>query len=130
MANGPLSCPHFGGVEFDWFAHDSDGCIALFSSGGSAQVPPILEARESQVEVLLAELDLPYGLPPWSRAATLGLFAYDVNLNGGPYRRMSKPAQPLQLQDATPKLRTLAQQITVEGSFRRLRKIPLNRFRW
>ncbi len=105
----------FRGVEFDWLGCDEVGCVGLFSTAG-AGYPPIAfmldkEAHDRAIKAILA-------LPPsttatsvprvgegltntWKLVAERGLFAYDSDPNGGPYRLVAAPAVPTRM-DALP----------------------------
>jgi hypothetical protein len=101
----------FRGLEFDWLGCDEVGCVGLFSTAG-AGYPPIAfmldkEAHERAIEAILA---LPpsttaSSAPPvgegltntWKLVAERGLFAYDSDPNGGPYRLVATPAVPIRM---------------------------------
>jgi len=101
-----------GQIEFDWFARDAQGHIAVLSSFGVGPSPVIVRGSRVLFNALLRRFwDLPestnshlepnHGLKrtyDWEYYARLGLFAYDnARVHGGPpvYRRIAKPEAPI-----------------------------------
>ena len=103
------------GLEFDWLACDADRHVALFSTAGTGYVPTEFlgdtDAHDAAIESILL-------LPPstaarfapalgagyintWRLVAERGLFAYDCDPSGGPYRLVAAPVVPIR-QDALP----------------------------
>ncbi|MFS1525476.1 hypothetical protein ACL7TT_15410 [Microbulbifer sp. 2304DJ12-6] len=83
------------GREFDWFAIDSEGNIGLFSTAGEGTIPdPVMEAY-SEHDNISEQLESPnWGSSEvWSDYAALGLFVYDWDLPGGPYKRERTPSK-------------------------------------
>ncbi len=118
-----LFCAEAHGIEWDWFACDDVGHVALISSGGSGQVPRLLLAQESAIHDLLAHLDVTLDTDSWQKAAERGFFAYDVDSNGGPFRRVGSPSQPRTLADLPEPHRSLIERAKVRGVFSELRRI-------
>lgn len=91
----------FAGLEFDWFARDADGFVALLSSAGWGPVPDaVFEHYEAQMSIEralcnlcgISELaDIPRG---FQALLHRGLFAYDWHKTYGPYRRFGVPTTP------------------------------------
>lgn len=89
------------GLEFDWYACDQVGHLALLASAGSALVPAaILEAtgdRDRLDEHFRVARQL---RSEWEQFAEIGLFVYDC---GSPhaegYRRVAVPANALRYRD-------------------------------
>ncbi len=81
------------GREFDWFAIDSDGKFALFSSAGSGVIPMnVIEDFKSHDNVNEQIELLNYGSEKiWNDFASYGFYVYDWNLNNGPYIKKSNP---------------------------------------
>lgn len=96
------------GLEFDWIACDTEGRVAVFSTAGGGEAPAEFlldtDAHDVALEVLLA---MPASTsarfaPPmadgfrntWRLAAERGLFAYDTDPSGGPYRLVAAPSVP------------------------------------
>ena len=82
------------GLEFDWFAFDADGSLALFSTAGGGLIPsdvvPLVDA--------FCELADRFETPNWGTEkiwddyANLGLFVFDGDYSGNPYKRVRVPA--------------------------------------
>ena len=111
------------GIEWDWFACDQVGNVALISSGGSGQVPRGLLAREAEIQALRDFLGLGYDADSWRLAAEQGLFGYDVDVRGGPFRRLTRPARARTLEDVPEPHRSLIARATVRGRFSKLRRL-------
>ena len=96
------------GLEFDWFGSDLDGSVALFTTAGAGYAPePFLLDTDAHDDALRSLLDyrsttdarffpqLDAGLVnTWRLVAERGLYAYDCNPNGGPYRLVAAPSIP------------------------------------
>lgn len=94
------------GLEYDWLGCDADGHVALFSTAGGGYAPEAFlrdtDAHAAGLDELLAlpasttaiqAPALPADLPDtWRRVAERGLFAFDSDFNGGPYRLVAVPA--------------------------------------
>jgi hypothetical protein len=97
------------GLEYDWLAVDADGFVALFSTAGAGFVPDALlrdpEGFDGAIDAILempartiADCDrelAPGRLNTWRRVAERGLFAFDSDPLGGPYRLVAKPHAPV-----------------------------------
>ncbi len=91
----------YQGLEFDWFAVDSDGFIALMSSAGFGPIPDgVFERFDGQrnIEEFLSRLigsrtsdDL---LRIQQSLSLAGVFTYDWKHWDGPYLRFAVPPQP------------------------------------
>lgn len=123
-----MFCLETQGIEWDFFACDRDGHVALVSSGGSGQVPPFLLAHEADIEQLMEFLGVRFDGNAWDQAARRGFFAYDVNINGGPFWREASPKQPIRLDELPDPHRRLIQRVTVKGCFRWLWRLRPSRF--
>lgn len=101
------------GFEFDWLASDADGHVALFSTAGGGFAPPeflvdtdahdaaidsILARRASMRAISARELKLSVE-NTWTAVAERGLFAFDSDPNGGPYRRVAVPERAIGVAD-------------------------------
>ncbi len=85
------------GLEFDWFAMDEQGELALFATAGEGPIPPSALRSQRAHSAVADSLAAPrFGtVEVWDDFAAVGLFVYDWALPGGPYRRMAVPrAQP------------------------------------
>jgi hypothetical protein len=82
------------GQEFDWFARDASGAIALFATAGDGSVPDcVLEASELHDHANSLVSVSGWGSPHvWNSYAAAGLFAYDWHEPTGRYRRVASPA--------------------------------------
>lgn len=101
------------GWEYDWLAVDGDGHVACFSTAGGSHAPAgLLEhpaEHEAAIDALLAASPtttatqapvLPSSLTnPWKALAERGLFGFDGDVFGGPYRRVATPDRPARLAD-------------------------------
>jgi len=83
----------FPGFEFDWFAQDVEGNIALFSTGGFGPVPSTVQAHFQGHDSAVSSIDVPHwgSLTIWKDYARQGLFVFDWVPNVGPYRLMEQP---------------------------------------
>lgn len=99
------------GREFDWLAVDGDGHVALFSTAGAGYAPPEFlrdtDAHDAAIEDILAlsastrarfAPQVAPGLKnTWLLVAERGLFAFDSDPNGGPYRLVAAPQLPMRV---------------------------------
>jgi hypothetical protein len=96
------------GFEFDWLASDGDGLVALFSTAGGGYAPASFLDDTDRHDAAIAELltapagnraqfspDLRPGLGnTWRLVAERGVFAFDSDPHGGPYRLVAMPKHP------------------------------------
>lgn len=84
------------GLEFDWFAVDRDGRLALFASAGEGFLPGGVGAHHVDYSELSDSLPAPRSgtSDVWSDYAALGLFVFDWALPGGPYQKRASPICP------------------------------------
>lgn len=85
--------PDLNGIEFDWFAKDSDGNLALFATAGEGFFPTSVEAHHTKHMSISESLPSPnIGTKSvWSDYAALGLYVFDWDLPGGPYKLRATP---------------------------------------
>jgi hypothetical protein len=102
---GPKSARDIQGLEYDWLATDGDDRVALFSTAGGGYAPPAFlhdtDAHDAAIAALLAlpastsarfAPELEPGLEnTWRLVAERGLYAYDADPAGGPYRLVAAP---------------------------------------
>lgn len=95
--------------EFDWFATDAQGAIALFATAGHGFVPPAVVEFHVMHETVAGGIEYPsWGTGAiWDDAAQLGLFVFDWADPSGPYQRVATPTQA-----PDPALRAMIQRIT------------------
>lgn len=85
------------GREFDWFALDSEGSVALFATAGEGFIPAEIASRISLHDAVSESLPAPHTgtAQVWSDYAAHGLFVFDWDLPGGPYIRRAVPTAPI-----------------------------------
>lgn len=102
------------GFEYDWLAVDRDGHLGVFSTAGGGVAPPAFladtDAHDAGLEALLQSSqmtsarffpELAEGLDnTWRDAALRGVFAFDSDPNGSPYRLVAAPTRPVRLSEA------------------------------
>ncbi len=105
MTSKPKSADEIAGFEYDWLATDGDGHVALFSTAGGGFAPAeFLSDTEAHDVALDAILLLPEStsarfapdvtagvVNTWRLVAERGLYAFDADPNGGPYRLVAAP---------------------------------------
>lgn len=101
------------GFEYDWIATDAVGHVAIFSTAGAGFVPSKfldnVEAHDAAIDAIMDSPircqasffpDIAPGLVnTWRDAAMRGLFAFDSDPNGGPYRLVAAPLLPIHVRD-------------------------------
>jgi hypothetical protein len=109
----PKSADEIVGLEFDWLASDADGHVAIFSTAGGGFAPPEFlrdtEAHDVAIDAVLASTPITQArhapqLPPgventWRLVAERGLFAFDADPHGGPYRLVAAPKDAIHIAD-------------------------------
>jgi hypothetical protein len=85
------------GIEFDWFACDRDGHVALLSTAGNGLVPTSIREAAGEMDMLQEHFQVASPTrSEWEEFAALGLFVYDCGtLHEETYRRLAVPATPL-----------------------------------
>jgi len=92
-----MSITHpYSGIEFDWFARDSLGHIAMFATAGEGWIPQaVLEVAEQHQEISNLVDDAAWGTKKvWDAYANLGLFVYDWRQSSKHYAQVRKPFAP------------------------------------
>lgn len=81
------------GIEFDWFAVDSEGNIAVFATAGEGFLPEGV-AEHHEMHSAVAE-SLPASrvgtAEVWLDYADAGFYVFDWALPGGPYKLCASP---------------------------------------
>lgn len=110
-----LSLDDILGFEYDWLATDAAGRVALFSTAGGGYAPAAMlrdvESHDRAIAAMLGTApsttarfapQVAAGLTnTWLLAAERGLYAFDSDPNGGPYRLVAAPTDPASV-DALP----------------------------
>lgn len=111
----PKSAEEIQGLELDWLGSDADGHVALFSTAGAGFAPAeFLRDTDAHDEAIGVVLALPASTAAkfapavapgltntWKLVAERGLYAFDCDPNGGPYRLVAAPVVPIRV-DALP----------------------------
>ena len=84
---------HIEGGEFDWFAIDRAGEIALFATAGEGSIPIAVINNHIEHSNISNTLNSPnWGSDKvWDDYAILGFYVFDWELHGGSYNRKSIP---------------------------------------
>lgn len=86
---------HLEGGEFDWFAIDRAGKIAMFSTAGAGFIPEVVVAGHAEHSRIANDFPTPHwgSTQVWDDFAALGLYVYDWAGNDiGSYRRQRVPS--------------------------------------
>lgn len=122
---GAKSAEEIQGFEFDWLASDVDGHVALFSTAGGGFAPEGFlrdtDAHDAAIDTLLASAtrtqarfapQLRSGLQnTWLLMAERGLYAFDSDPHGAPYRLVAAPEHPIHISDLPASVATVARQV-------------------
>lgn len=125
----PKTAEEIQGYEYDWIAHDEFGHVALFSTAGGGYAPPEFLADtvafDDAVEALLtlnatssASMfqEVAVGLVnTWKGVAERGLFSFDSDSFGGPYRRAGTPDSPVSVEDLPPLVAEVVRRVRLRG---------------
>jgi hypothetical protein len=86
----------FSGIEFDWLAKDADGNIALFATAGEGFIPNSAADHHENHTAISESIPSPNtGTEKvWSDYAAVGLYVFDWDLPGGPYKLRAVPLKP------------------------------------
>ena len=124
---GAKSADEIQGFEFDRLATDVDGHVALFSTAGGGFAPEAFlldtDAHNAAIKALLAS-------PPrtkarfapqlrsdlentWLLVAERGLYAFDSDLCGAPYKLIAAPERPIHLSDLPAEVATVAGRVSL-----------------
>lgn len=81
------------GIEFDWFAVDSDGNVALFATAGEGFFPESVADHHDMHAAVSESIPAPRTgtAEVWLDYASVGLYVFDWALPGGPYERRASP---------------------------------------
>jgi hypothetical protein len=83
------------GREFDWYAVDDVGRIAVFATAGSGPVPPLARSSmQAHNDISDSFVVSAWGTPQvWESYSRVGLFAYDWHTTSDCYVRVAVPEQ-------------------------------------
>ena len=119
------------GLEYDWLATDADRHVGFFTTAGGGYAPPAFlmdtDSHEAAIAAILA-------LPPttvarfaptvgpglandWRLMAERGVFAYDADASGGPYRLVAAPVIPILAESLPEPVRELAERLRCAFGF-------------
>ena len=87
------SVGELAGGEFDWFATDANGAIAIFATAGAGFIPQAVVDYHSEHTNLVETIETPnWGTSAvWADYLQHGLFVYDWKLHPGSYKRVGEP---------------------------------------
>jgi hypothetical protein len=119
------------GYEFDWYAIDGDGCLALCSAFGWGTVPSVVfktprkncQYYEAPLIEKLPETGVPQtaefgSCDAWDLLCRRGLYIYDnADSNpshAGPYQRIGVPSVPLIAQNTAVNLIEILQPVLIK----------------
>lgn len=119
------------GLEYDWLGSDDSGCVALFSTAGAGYAPQAFlrdtDAHDKAIQAALAlpattEAKFAPELGPglintWRLVAERGLYAYDCDPDGGPYRLVAAPAVPVRVDTLPPDVASVATAVRCSSRF-------------
>lgn len=83
-------------ADFDWFATDETGALALFSTGGRGFVPDTVIDYHVMHDTVAGGIEYPHwGTPElWQDVTVLGLFVYDWSEAQAGYQQVAAPDGP------------------------------------
>lgn len=86
------------GIEFDWFAADSDGNLALFATAGEGFLTEGVAENHEMHTAVAESLPAPQvgTTEVWLDYADAGFYVFDWALPGGPYELRASPSCELQ----------------------------------
>ncbi|WP_349745317.1 hypothetical protein [Roseateles cavernae] len=81
------------GIEFDWFAADSEGNVALFATAGEGFLPAGVAENHEMHSAFAESLPAPRvgTAEVWLDYADAGFYVFDWALPGGPYELRASP---------------------------------------
>jgi hypothetical protein len=88
------------GREFDWYAIDASGNIAIFCTAGEGCIPDdVISCFEKHDEISDSIESPNWGSSDvWSDYSALGLYVFDWDLHGGPYKRKRLPSAEISIE--------------------------------
>jgi len=106
------------GREFDWFAVDDAGHIAVFATAGSGPVPPLAQCSIQAHNDISDSIEVSgWGTPQvWESYSRVGLFAYDWREATSCYVRVAVPVRPPSAEVAR-RIRGVSEVVRIAVSF-------------
>lgn len=85
------------GREFDWYATDAEGNIAIFCTAGEGTIPKSVILCFEEHDGISDSIESPnWGCSDvWTDYSALGLYVFDWDLHGGPYKRKRLPSSEI-----------------------------------
>lgn len=117
------------GNEYDWLACDRTGFVAVFcTAGGGLVASSVLDDLEAQDEAIAAIHALPCVLAVSDEFAALaarGVFVFDADYMGGPYKAVATPQRPRRLDELPESVAAVACRVRfTELTFLELAQFP------
>ena len=85
------------GIDFEWFATDAVGNLALFVTAGGGFVPQVAASASEAIASVSARIPTPHmgtGLL-WGDYGAAGLYVYDWTWPEGPYSLIQQPTEAM-----------------------------------
>ena len=85
------------GREFDWFALDTSGAVAIFATAGFGPAPESVLRCAAAHDAVSEKIPVRgFGtIQVWQSYSAAGIFAYDWNDSEGTYHQVASPDAPL-----------------------------------
>lgn len=129
------------GLDFDWLAVDGMDRVGLFSTAGGGHVPSVCAAHEAEYAAAIAILlalnptsqvgaapEVADGLEnTWGLAAARGVYGFDSDFAGTPYRLVAEPRLPARAEDLPASIRELARVVRLNTRFSESRTLDVVR---
>jgi hypothetical protein len=118
------------GREFDWLACDAAGEVALFCTAGGGYPPNVFVGAIDEFDAALDGLlrlsasttgtfvEDAIDERVWKPAVERGLYIFDSDVDGGPYRRVGMPKVPVRVLSLPLILREVFERIRLPIHFR------------
>lgn len=114
------------GGEFDWYACDASGNVALFSAAGYGEIPEVVFSASYEYAMADAYFSLDqsslritpsaWGTPEaFRKYSANGLFVYDWQPWSGPFKCREKPSSPLNIESIEKCVQQLLRMLKFEG---------------
>jgi hypothetical protein len=126
------------GYEYDWLAVDGEGLVGFFSTAGGGYAPEAylqdIDAFDAAIDAILrlpatteatCSREMPMGLVnTWRIMAERGLYSFDSDPLGGPYRLVAAPLKPMLLESLPAIVGVAVRRVTLQNvAFRTVKEI-------